>query len=48
MQQVNVIQHRDIVTNVERERTRWKEYFEELMTEENERERSVEGAATVN
>ncbi|KAK3565756.1 hypothetical protein QTP86_015017 [Hemibagrus guttatus] len=45
MQQVRVIKDRDgrVLTSEESVQRRWKEYFEELMNEENEREKRVEG-----
>ncbi|KAK3542091.1 hypothetical protein QTP86_013424 [Hemibagrus guttatus] len=44
VQQVRVIKDRDgrVLTSEERVQRRWKEYFEELMNEENEREKRVE------
>ncbi|KAK3570685.1 hypothetical protein QTP86_025027 [Hemibagrus guttatus] len=43
VQQVRVIKDRDgrVLTSEERVQRRWKEYFEELMNEENEREKRV-------
>ncbi|KAK3570757.1 hypothetical protein QTP86_025400 [Hemibagrus guttatus] len=45
VQQVRVIKDRDgrVLTSEESVHRRWKEYFEELMNEENEREKRVEG-----
>ncbi|KAK3562277.1 hypothetical protein QTP86_033344 [Hemibagrus guttatus] len=45
VQQVRVIKDRDgrVLTSEESVQRRWKEYFEELMNEENEREKRVEG-----
>ncbi|KAK3574795.1 hypothetical protein QTP86_018385 [Hemibagrus guttatus] len=44
VQQVRVIKNRDgrVLTSEESIQRRWKEYFEELMNEENEREKRVE------
>ncbi|KAK3536514.1 hypothetical protein QTP86_013837 [Hemibagrus guttatus] len=44
VQQVRVIKNRDgrVLTSEESVQRRWKEYFEELMNEENEREKRVE------
>ncbi|MCJ8749607.1 hypothetical protein PDJAM_G00178230 [Pangasius djambal] len=44
VQQVRVIKDRDgrVLTSEESVQRRWKEYFEELMNEENEREKRVE------
>ncbi|KAK3521284.1 hypothetical protein QTP70_003127 [Hemibagrus guttatus] len=49
VQQVRVIKDRDgrVLTSVESVQRRWKEYFEELMNEENEREKRVEGVNSV-
>ncbi|KAK3526298.1 hypothetical protein QTP70_022688, partial [Hemibagrus guttatus] len=49
VQQVRVIKDRDgrVLTNEESVERRWKEYFEELMNEENEREKRVEGVNSV-
>ncbi|KAK3560234.1 hypothetical protein QTP86_002183 [Hemibagrus guttatus] len=49
VQQVRVIKDRDgrVLTSEESVRRRWKEYFEELMNEENEREKRVEGVNSV-
>ncbi|KAK3555042.1 hypothetical protein QTP86_006366, partial [Hemibagrus guttatus] len=49
VQQVRVIKDRDgrVVTSEESVQRRWKEYFEELMNEENEREKRVEGVNSV-
>ncbi|KAK3543565.1 hypothetical protein QTP70_023903 [Hemibagrus guttatus] len=49
VQQVRVIKDRDgrVLTSEESVQRRWKEYFEELMNEENEREKRVEGANSV-
>ncbi|KAK3543889.1 hypothetical protein QTP70_030272 [Hemibagrus guttatus] len=49
MQQVRVIKDRDgrVLTSEENVQRRWKEYFEELMNEENEREKRVEGVNSV-
>ncbi|KAK3540759.1 hypothetical protein QTP86_001613 [Hemibagrus guttatus] len=49
MQQVRVIKDRDgrVLTSEESVQRRWKEYFEELMNEENEREKRVEGVNSV-
>ncbi|KAK3516022.1 hypothetical protein QTP70_001865 [Hemibagrus guttatus] len=48
-QQVRVIKDRDgrVLTSEESVQRRWKEYFEELMNEENEREKRVEGVNSV-
>ncbi|KAK3516533.1 hypothetical protein QTP70_021738 [Hemibagrus guttatus] len=48
-QQVRVIMDRDgrVLTSEESVQRRWKEYFEELMNEENEREKRVEGVNSV-
>ncbi|KAK3568499.1 hypothetical protein QTP86_008605 [Hemibagrus guttatus] len=49
VQQVRVIKDRDgrVLTSEEGVQRRWKEYFEELMNEENEREKRVEGVNSV-
>ncbi|KAK3516553.1 hypothetical protein QTP70_022057 [Hemibagrus guttatus] len=49
VQQVRVIKDRDgrVLTSEESVHRRWKEYFEELMNEENEREKRVEGVNSV-
>ncbi|KAK3567182.1 hypothetical protein QTP86_011887 [Hemibagrus guttatus] len=49
VQQVRVIKDRDgrVLTSEESVQGRWKEYFEELMNEENEREKRVEGVNSV-
>ncbi|KAK3518715.1 hypothetical protein QTP70_008921 [Hemibagrus guttatus] len=49
VQQVRVIKDRDgrVLTSEESVQRRWKEYFEELMNEENERENRVEGVNSV-
>ncbi|KAK3524921.1 hypothetical protein QTP86_011507 [Hemibagrus guttatus] len=49
VQQVRVIKDRDgrVLTTEESVQRRWKEYFEELMNEENEREKRVEGVNSV-
>ncbi|KAK3556476.1 hypothetical protein QTP70_008327 [Hemibagrus guttatus] len=49
VQQVRVIKDRDgrVLTSEESVQRRWKEYFEELMNEENEREKRVEGVSSV-
>ncbi|KAK3513535.1 hypothetical protein QTP70_016470, partial [Hemibagrus guttatus] len=49
VQQVSVIKDRDgrVLTSEESVQRRWKEYFEELMNEENEREKRVEGVNSV-
>ncbi|KAK3550661.1 hypothetical protein QTP70_002366 [Hemibagrus guttatus] len=49
VQQVRVIKDRDgrLLTSEESVQRRWKEYFEELMNEENEREKRVEGVNSV-
>ncbi|KAK3559797.1 hypothetical protein QTP86_020778 [Hemibagrus guttatus] len=49
VQQVRAIKDRDgrVLTSVESVQRRWKEYFEELMNEENEREKRVEGVDSV-
>ncbi|KAK3572951.1 hypothetical protein QTP86_010654 [Hemibagrus guttatus] len=49
VQQVRVIKDRDgrVLTSKESVQRRWKEYFEELMNEENEREKRVEGVNSV-
>ncbi|KAK3545667.1 hypothetical protein QTP70_009550 [Hemibagrus guttatus] len=49
VQQVRVIKDRDgrVLTNEESVQRRWKEYFEELMNEDNEREKRVEGVNSV-
>ncbi|KAK3530524.1 hypothetical protein QTP86_027887, partial [Hemibagrus guttatus] len=49
VQQVRVIKDRDgrVLTSEESVQRRWKEYFEELMHEENEREKRVEGVNSV-
>ncbi|KAK3507722.1 hypothetical protein QTP70_034827, partial [Hemibagrus guttatus] len=49
VQQVRVIKDRDgrVLTSEESEQRRWKEYFEDLMNEENEREKRVEGVNSV-
>ncbi|KAK3510396.1 hypothetical protein QTP70_005869 [Hemibagrus guttatus] len=48
-QQVRVIKDRDgrVFTSEESVQRRWKEYFEELMNDENDREKRVEGVNTV-
>ncbi|KAK3540843.1 hypothetical protein QTP86_002359 [Hemibagrus guttatus] len=45
VQQVRVIKDRDgrVLTSEESVQRRWKEYFEELMNEENERDKTVDG-----
>ncbi|KAF7649691.1 hypothetical protein LDENG_00137530 [Lucifuga dentata] len=50
VQQVRVIKDRDgnVLTGARSVMGRWKEYFEELMNEENERERRVEEVTVVN
>ncbi|KAK3522867.1 hypothetical protein QTP86_005681 [Hemibagrus guttatus] len=47
--QVNVIKDKDgrVLTSEERVQRRWKEYFEELMNEENDSEKRVEGVNSV-
>ncbi|KAK3562935.1 hypothetical protein QTP86_011609 [Hemibagrus guttatus] len=49
VQQVRVIKDRDgrVLTSEESVQRRWKEYFEELMNEENEREKRGEGVNSV-
>ncbi|MCJ8747893.1 hypothetical protein PDJAM_G00158690 [Pangasius djambal] len=49
VQQVRVIKDRDgrVLTGEESVQRRWKEYFEELMNEENEREKRVVGVTSV-
>ncbi|KAK3547474.1 hypothetical protein QTP86_021177 [Hemibagrus guttatus] len=49
VRQVRVIKDRDgrVLTSEESVQRRWKEYFEELMNEENEREKRVEGVNSV-
>ncbi|KAK3525007.1 hypothetical protein QTP86_012886 [Hemibagrus guttatus] len=49
VQQVRVIKDRDgrVLTSEESVQRRWKEYFGELMNEENEREKRVEGVNSV-
>ncbi|KAK3510097.1 hypothetical protein QTP70_026828 [Hemibagrus guttatus] len=49
VQQVRVIKDRDgrVLTSEESVQRRWKEYFDELMNEENEREKRVEGVNSV-
>ncbi|KAK3516912.1 hypothetical protein QTP70_028203, partial [Hemibagrus guttatus] len=49
VQQVRVIKDSDgrVLTSEESVQRRWKEYFEELMNEENEREKRVEGVNSV-
>ncbi|KAK3563951.1 hypothetical protein QTP86_006275 [Hemibagrus guttatus] len=49
VQQVRDIKDRDgrVLTSEESVQRRWKEYFEELMNEENEREKRVEGVNSV-
>ncbi|KAK3559189.1 hypothetical protein QTP86_005183 [Hemibagrus guttatus] len=49
VQQVRVINDRDgrVLKSEESVQRRWKEYFEELMNEENEREKRVEGVNSV-
>ncbi|KAK3551724.1 hypothetical protein QTP70_023244 [Hemibagrus guttatus] len=49
VQQVRFIKDRDgrLLTSEESVQRRWKEYFEELMNEENEREKRVEGVNSV-
>ncbi|KAK3515726.1 hypothetical protein QTP70_030172, partial [Hemibagrus guttatus] len=49
VQQVRVIKNRDgrVLTSEESVQRRWKEYFEELMNEENEREKRVERVNSV-
>ncbi|KAK3537270.1 hypothetical protein QTP70_007006 [Hemibagrus guttatus] len=49
VQKVSVIKDRDgrVLTSEESVQRRWKEYFEELMNEENEREKRVEGVNSV-
>ncbi|KAK3537114.1 hypothetical protein QTP70_002125 [Hemibagrus guttatus] len=49
VQQVRVIKDRDgrVLTSEENVQRRWKEHFEELMNEENEREKRVEGVNSV-
>ncbi|KAK3532159.1 hypothetical protein QTP86_009023 [Hemibagrus guttatus] len=49
VQQVRVIKDRDgrVLTSEESVQRRWKEYFEERMNEENEREKRVEGVNSV-
>ncbi|KAK3552185.1 hypothetical protein QTP86_005114 [Hemibagrus guttatus] len=49
VQQVRFIKDRDgrVLTSEQSVQRRWKEYFEELMNEENEREKRVEGVNSV-
>ncbi|KAK3542863.1 hypothetical protein QTP70_006127 [Hemibagrus guttatus] len=49
LQQVRIIKDRDgkVLTSEESVQRRWKEYYEELMDEENEREKRVEGVNSV-
>ncbi|KAK3518664.1 hypothetical protein QTP70_007151 [Hemibagrus guttatus] len=49
VQQVRVIKDKEgrVLTSEESVQRRWKEYFEELMNEENEREKRVEGVNSV-
>ncbi|KAK3533676.1 hypothetical protein QTP70_024005 [Hemibagrus guttatus] len=49
VQQVRIIKDRDgrVLTSEESVQRRWKEYFKELMNEENEREKRVEGVNSV-
>ncbi|KAK3509581.1 hypothetical protein QTP70_006451 [Hemibagrus guttatus] len=49
VQQVRVIKDRDgrVLTSEESVQRRWKEYFEELMNEENEKKKRVEGLNSV-
>ncbi|KAK3528813.1 hypothetical protein QTP70_011605 [Hemibagrus guttatus] len=49
VQQVKIIKDRDgrVLTSEESVQRRWKEYFEELMNKENEREKRVEGVNSV-
>ncbi|KAK3532193.1 hypothetical protein QTP86_009472 [Hemibagrus guttatus] len=49
VQQVRVIKDRDgrVLSSEDSVQRRWKEYFEELMNEENEREKRVEGVNSV-
>ncbi|KAK3521822.1 hypothetical protein QTP70_018557, partial [Hemibagrus guttatus] len=49
VQQVRLIKDRDgrVLTSEKSVQRRWKEYFEELMNEENEREEGVEGVNSV-
>ncbi|KAK3528476.1 hypothetical protein QTP70_000115 [Hemibagrus guttatus] len=49
VQQVRVIKDRDgrVLSSEESVQRRWKQYFEELMNEENEREKRVEGVNSV-
>ncbi|KAK3525998.1 hypothetical protein QTP70_011806 [Hemibagrus guttatus] len=47
VQQVRVIKDGRVLTSEESVQRRWKEYFEELMNEENEREKRVEGVNSV-
>ncbi|KAK3559648.1 hypothetical protein QTP86_013601, partial [Hemibagrus guttatus] len=49
VQQIRVIKDRDgrVLTSEDSVQRRWKEYFEELMNEENEREKRVEGVNSV-
>ncbi|KAK3545937.1 hypothetical protein QTP70_016961, partial [Hemibagrus guttatus] len=49
VQQVIIIKDRDgrVLTSEESVQRRWKEYFEELMNEENEREKRIEGVNSV-
>ncbi|KAK3575081.1 hypothetical protein QTP86_019740 [Hemibagrus guttatus] len=49
VQQVRVIKDRDerVLTSEESVQRRWKEYFEKLMNDENEREKRVEGVNSV-
>ncbi|MCJ8733936.1 hypothetical protein PDJAM_G00229520 [Pangasius djambal] len=48
VQQVRVIKDRDgrVLTSEESVQRKWKDYFEELMNEENEREKRVEGVTS--
>ena len=50
MQQVRVMKgrHGNVLTSEESVLRRWKEYFEGLMTEENEREMKLDGVGIVN
>ena len=50
VQQVRVLKdsHGNVLTSVERVLRQWKEYFEELMSGENERERRLDEAEIVN
>lgn len=49
VQQVELIRHREgkVLVSEQSVLSRWKEYFEELMSEENERERRTDGGQTV-